>query len=160
MADFESICPDACFADLVALVNHLIVPISWARRCTNRSNPGEAAEALWNCRRQAVVVTCGADGCSVRRRRGFASGARHQPAYRVEAIDTTGCGDVFHGAYAAALVRGLDIPTAIRFASVAAGLKAASPGGQAGIPTLAAVEGRMAAFPDHARHGVVRASET
>ena len=63
VADFESICPDACFADLVALVNHLIVPISWARRCTNRSNPGEAAEALWNCRRQAVVVTCGADGC-------------------------------------------------------------------------------------------------
>ena len=68
----------------------------------------------------------------------------HQPALRVEVVDTIGCGDVFHGAYAAALVRGQTVPEAVRFASVAASLKATRHGGQAGIPTLAAVEQRAA----------------
>jgi len=64
----------------------------------------------------------------------------YQPAYRVQVMDTTGCGDVFHGAYASALVRGLELPERIRFASAAAALKATQPGGQAGIPSRAAVE--------------------
>ncbi len=68
----------------------------------------------------------------------------HQPAIPVEAVDTTGCGDVFHGGYAAALAHGWDIPTALRFAATAAGLKATQGGGQAGIPTRAAVEAHMA----------------
>jgi sulfofructose kinase len=55
-------------------------------------------------------------------------------------VDTTGCGDVFHGAYAAALARGLDLAGRVRFASAAAALKAMRAGAQAGIPTRAAVE--------------------
>lgn len=139
VGDFESVPPDACFSDLVALVDHLIVPVAWAQRRTNRANPGEAAEALWNQQRQAVVVTCGADGCwrvggeDSRR-------ARHQPAYRVEAVDTTGCGDVFHGAYAAGLAQGLNLTDRIRMASAAAALKARQHGGQAGAPTKADVD--------------------
>jgi len=74
----------------------------------------------------------------------------HQPAISVAAVDTTGCGDVFHGGYAAGLAYGWDIPTALRFAATAAGLKAMQRGGQAGIPTRAAVEAHMAtALPDH-----------
>jgi sulfofructose kinase len=57
----------------------------------------------------------------------------------VRAVDTTGCGDVFHGAYAAALARGDELGQRIRFAAAAAALKATRPGGQAGIPTRAAV---------------------
>jgi sugar/nucleoside kinase (ribokinase family) len=53
----------------------------------------------------------------------------------VTVVDTTGCGDVFHGAYAAGLSRGLALPERIRFASAAAALKARGRGGQAGIPT-------------------------
>ena len=68
---------------------------------------------------------------------------RHQPALTVETVDTTGCGDVFHGAFAAALVEGQSVPEAVRFATVAAGLKATGRGGQAGIPNRAAVEERM-----------------
>ena len=66
--------------------------------------------------------------------------ARHEPAFEVNAIDTTGCGDVFHGAYAAALSRGLATRDRIRFASAAAALKATKHGGQAGIPNRATVE--------------------
>ena len=67
-----------------------------------------------------------------------ASVMRHQPAFKIKAIDTTGCGDVFHGAYAAALARGMSAPERIRFASAAAALKAEKSGGaQQGIPSLA-----------------------
>ena len=59
---------------------------------------------------------------------------------RVTVVDTTGCGDVFHGAYAAGLAQGLDLADAIRLASAAAALKATQRGGQAGIPTRAAVD--------------------
>ena len=65
---------------------------------------------------------------------------RHQPACRVQVVDTTGCGDVFHGAYAAALARGHRLSRAIRMATAAAGFKATQPGGRRGIPDWAAVE--------------------
>jgi sulfofructose kinase len=65
---------------------------------------------------------------------------RYQPAFPVDVVDTTGCGDVFHGAYASALARGLDVAGRIEFASAAAALKATKPGGQSGIPTRPAVE--------------------
>jgi sulfofructose kinase len=139
VADFENVRAHKCFADLVALVNHLLVPVSWAQQWTNHSSPGEAAESLWNQARQAVVVTCGDQGCwyvgDDRPRR-----ARHQTAYRVDVVDTTGCGDTFHGVYAAALSQGLSLGERVRLASAAAAMKARHPGGQAGIPTRSSVD--------------------
>jgi sulfofructose kinase len=61
---------------------------------------------------------------------------RRQPAYAVSAIDTTGAGDVFHGAYALAIGACLKAADAMSFAAAAAGLKCTRPGGRAGIPTL------------------------
>jgi sugar/nucleoside kinase (ribokinase family) len=55
-------------------------------------------------------------------------------------VDTTGCGDVFHGAYAAALAEGLDPAARVRLASATAALKATRSGGQAGIPVRDTVE--------------------
>jgi sugar/nucleoside kinase (ribokinase family) len=62
---------------------------------------------------------------------------------KVETVDTTGCGDVFHGAYAAALVQGRDIPEAVRYATIAAGIKATRRGGTAGIPDNFTVERQL-----------------
>ena len=69
---------------------------------------------------------------------------RHQPAYRVEVVDTTGCGDVFHGAYAAGLAQGVGTAERVRLATATAALKATRHGGQAGIPSRAAVEAFLA----------------
>ena len=55
-------------------------------------------------------------------------------------MDTTGCGDVFHGAYAAAILLEMSPAEAIRYAASAAALKATRPGAQQGIPDRAAVE--------------------
>lgn len=58
------------------------------------------------------------------------------PAFAVNVVDTTGAGDVFHGAYAFAVARGDDVDRAMRFASSAAALKCTKPDGRSGIPTL------------------------
>jgi sulfofructose kinase len=55
-------------------------------------------------------------------------------------VDTTGCGDVFHGAYAASLTQGESVSQAVRVATVAAGLKATQPGGRDGIPNHATID--------------------
>jgi sugar/nucleoside kinase (ribokinase family) len=148
VADFE-IGGHPLFPTLLELVDHLVLSRAFAQKLTGEHDPAAAARTLWRPGRRAVVVTCGVEGCwYVTRERPDAP--CHQPAIVVEAVDTTGCGDVFHGGYAAALAYGWDIPTALRFAATAAGLKAMQGGGQAGIPTRAAVETHMAkAFPNH-----------
>lgn len=121
------------FAELLELADHVIVSESFARRYTKARTPGEGARRLWRDDREAVIVTAGRQGCWVYT--GQPGPARRVPAFAVEAVDTTGCGDVFHGAYAAALARGLELEERIRVASGAAALKATRAGGQAGIPT-------------------------
>lgn len=49
---------------------------------------------------------------------------RHTPAFRVLATNTTGAGDVFHGAYALAVAEGQPVPRAMRFAAAAGALRA------------------------------------
>ena len=127
-------------ANSSGLIDHLILSRSFAQRITGRPEPAAAVESLWTSGRHcAVVVTCGGEGCWYSAADAPA-GTHHQRAFPVDAIDTTGCGDVFHGAYCAGLVRGLDTAGAVRLASAAAALKATRPGGQSGIPNLAAVE--------------------
>jgi sugar/nucleoside kinase (ribokinase family) len=131
--------PGPPFADLLAEVDHLIVSERFARERTGAADPATAAQCLWNSRRETVVVTCGPRGCWYLDR-SEPNHPTHFSAFPVDVVDTTGCGDVFHGAYAAALAEGLDIAKRIALASATAALKATKRGGQAGIPHRAAVE--------------------
>ncbi len=65
---------------------------------------------------------------------------RHCPAYPVEAVDTLGAGDVFHGALALALAEGQAMGEAVAFASAAAAIKVTRFGGRLGAPTRDEVE--------------------
>jgi sugar/nucleoside kinase (ribokinase family) len=126
------------FAGLLEIVDHLIVSGDFAARLTGELDPDRAARKLCRPGRRATVVTGGDRGCWYV---GEAPAeARHQPAFAVDVVDTTGCGDVFHGAYASALARGLELDARIRFAAAAAALKATCRGGQAGIPKRPVVE--------------------
>lgn len=122
---------------LLALIDHLIVPAAFATRVTGLADPARAARALWTAERAAVVVTCGAAGAWYYAGEGE---AQHQAAFPVQAVDTTGCGDVFHGAYAAALTWRLGLAERVRLASACAALKATQAGGRQGIPTRRQVE--------------------
>jgi sulfofructose kinase len=136
VADFED-SGHPQFPELLRLIDHIVLPQDFAEKITGENVPEAAAEAVWRRDCQAVVVTCGTAGSWFLGQDGV---VRRQPAFKVQAVDTTGCGDVFHGAYAAALVQGAPLDECVRFATAAAGLKATQPGGQRGIPTRAQVE--------------------
>jgi sulfofructose kinase len=87
----------------------------------------------------ACAVTCGELGSWWLTR----GGTFHVPAPAIEAVDTLGAGDVFHGAYALALAEGLDVGAAARFATIAAAIKCTR-------------EWRARGVPDPRRRGEVR----
>jgi ribokinase len=138
VADFENDSGPG-FAGLLELVDHLIVSREFAEKLTGVVHAPTAMTRLWRKGSHTVVVTCGADGCwFVSDETG--SEPVHQPAFPVPVVDTTGCGDVFHGAYAAALARESPLLERIRFATAVAAIKATKHGGQAGIPDRRTVE--------------------
>ena len=123
-------------------INHLIVPAAYALRATEQPDIESAIRILWHEGRDLVAVTDGENGCWYY----TGSGAViHQPAFTVEVVDTTGCGDVFHGAYCATLRWGWDVDKRIEFASATAAMKTQHAGGRFGIPTRDQVE----QFLDH-----------
>lgn len=137
VADFED--DDAPgFGDLLALVDHLILSQDFAMHLTHAPDAASAVGQLWNPARQVVIVTAGAAGLWYRM--ADAADVQHYPAFPVNTVDSTGCGDVFHGAYAAGLASGLGVPERIRIAAAAAAIKATTPGGQAGIPDRPRIE--------------------
>jgi ribokinase len=138
VADFEDTTGPG-FDELFRLVDHLIVSHTFATAVTGEPLPAATVRSLLQNGHPVVAVTCGADGCWYGDA-ATAAAPQHQPAFPVPVLDTTGCGDVFHGAYTAALARGLDLAERIRLASATAALKATRPGGQAGIPTRVMVE--------------------
>jgi sulfofructose kinase len=121
------------FEELLALSDHLILPYDFAQRCTGERHAPEVVRALWRDDRSVVVITRGAEGswyCSAEE----PGMVYHQPGFRVREVDTNGCGDVFHGVYAAMLCEGMPVAERVRFASAVAALKASRPGGQTAIP--------------------------
>jgi sulfofructose kinase len=82
-------------------------------------------------------VTQGADGYVWMDKAGC---IHRQPAFSVEARDTTGAGDAFHGAFAWALTEGYPDMTCARFASAAAALSCLGLGARSGLPTRAELD--------------------
>jgi sugar/nucleoside kinase (ribokinase family) len=136
VADLESDC-DSALVELMELVDHLIVGIHFAQRATGRSTPEEAVRALARRDRACTVVTAGARGCLYSE---YGGEVQTVPALQVPVVDTTGCGDVFHGAYAVCIARGMEPNQAILVANITAGIKATCPGGRGGIPDWGTVE--------------------
>jgi ribokinase len=119
-------------AELVERTDCLIASAKFAREFTGESDPGEAARRMLRGRRKFSAVTLGEEGCVY----ATADGTFHQPAFRVNVVDTTGAGDVFHGAFSFGLAKGWEAPRIIEFASAVAAIKCTKLGGRAGIPTL------------------------
>jgi sugar/nucleoside kinase (ribokinase family) len=69
---------------------------------------------------------------------------RRLPVFAIEAVDTLGAGDTFHGGFGLALAEGRDVVAAMRFAAAAAALKCTRFGGISGTPRREEVEAFLA----------------
>lgn len=135
------IAPPETLRRLAAQADHLIFSQRGLEAFSGRANPAEGLAAAVATGAAVVAVTLGPEGSLWWE----AGRARHVPAPRVKARDTTGCGDVFHGAYALAIAEGTAGAAAARFATAAAALKATRGAGWDGMPDRAAVEALLAA---------------
>ena len=93
-----------------------------------------AIASRFGCRFTAATV--GADGVLAWDRTHF----YYSPAFEVKPVDTTGSGDVFHAAFAYALLRGDELPRSLEFSCAAAGLACLGIGARGGIASLAEIE--------------------
>jgi ribokinase len=100
-----------------------------------------AAAALRGHNAATVIVTLGGEGVCIADERG----TRRWPAPRVQAVDTTGAGDTFIGAFAVARQEGLGTDDAVRFAQRAAALSVTRAGAMASMPTRAECDRAAAA---------------
>ena len=125
----------ALFGDLLAAIDHLILPFEFARRLSGAEDGPSMVRALWADDRAAVVVTLGDKG-SWYLTWEEPGKVFHQPAFRVEVVDTNGCGDVFHGAYAAGLSEGMSAAETDALCRRRGGVQGDTRlGGQKGIPS-------------------------
>lgn len=144
------IAADAAYLAVLPLVDHAIFSEPGLRSFAgkdcldNDANRRAALKKVRDLGCRVAAVTRGAKGVLWLDDHGL----HHQPAFIVHVVDTTGAGDVFHGAYAYALGEGQNVPQAMRFASAVAALKCTRPGGRAGIPTRDEVQVYLA---EHAK---------
>jgi ribokinase len=125
--------------DLIRYTDHLIAAENFMCQYSAESSLASRLIKLKQMGPEVVTVTLGQRG-SVSL---WEDMPYQLPALKVRARDTTGAGDVFHGAYIYGLVQGWEAPERIRWATVAAGLSCQSLGGRSGIPTQGEVEERL-----------------
>lgn len=134
--------PERLPEELLALVDVLVPNEIEARALAGlpvTAAPDEAAERLRSRGVATVIVTLGGDGALVTDQ----DGASLVPAVPIEVIDTTGAGDAFAGALAAALASGVDVREATRFAVAAGSLACTKLGAEPSLPHREAILGAL-----------------
>ena len=117
---------------LLPLTDHLVCAGDFALPFTKSRKVDEALHKLLKRGPSTVVITSGIKGAV-----GYDEndGLVHQKAFRVKAVDTTGAGDAYHGAYIAGLLKGWNLSRRMQFASAVAAINCTCLGGRTGLPT-------------------------
>jgi sugar/nucleoside kinase (ribokinase family) len=100
----------------------------------------QALRALQQPHHRMLVVTLGEHGAMALDH----DGVHHAPAFAVDAVDTTGAGDVFRAGFIFALLRGWPTGETLQFANAAAAVSCTRLGALGGIPTLEEVQDLVA----------------
>lgn len=116
--------------EMARRVDYLVASERFAHEFTGERDPETAATALLDLAPH-VVITLGERGLIWRR--GRESG--RLPAFPVAAVDTTGAGDAFHGAFAAGVAAHMDWDELLSYASAVGALCCTIQGARPGMPT-------------------------
>ena len=128
--------------ELLPLVDWLVVAEPFPTAYTGLSSPEDAARALLTDGAQVLVITQGERGCEV----WTTEGRRPVPGFRVDAVDTTGAGDAFHGAFIYGMLQGWELQQVARFANGVAAINCQTLGGRRGLPTLIQAENLLKSY--------------
>ena len=118
--------------ELVPLCDYVVGSSQFGRQYAGSDDPLSAARLVHEKTGRVAVVTAGERGsfCA------SPQGSFEQKGFEVRAVDTTGAGDVFHGAFAVGILKGWDLPRVLEFSNAVAAMKCTKLGGRPGIPTF------------------------
>jgi sugar/nucleoside kinase (ribokinase family) len=129
---------------LFAIATHVIFSAEALRATTQLDDLVAALATIARVTAGFLAVTNGPDGVWWLEHGRPHHLVRHLAAFPVEAVDTLGAGDTFHGAFALALAEGCDLNEAMRFAAAAAAIKCTRFGGISGTPDRTEVDAFLA----------------
>jgi sulfofructose kinase len=122
---------------LLPLTDICIVAKDFADNYTGETEVSSSVELLLKEGPEIAVITDGINGSWVRTGDGL---SYHQPAFLVPStVDTTGCGDSYHGAFLFGLLKGFPVEKVTAFASAVAAMNSQHLGGRSGLPRFAEV---------------------
>jgi sulfofructose kinase len=122
-----------------ALVDAVTIPILAEHvppALTGETDLARAIVTLHREHHELTVVTLGPHGALITDGRAV----HHEPAFTVSAVDTTGAGDIFRGAFIYGLLRGDEPRAMVRFANAAAAVSCTRRGAIDSVPTLEEIE--------------------
>ncbi len=129
--DFESGDPERT-KSLLAFGTDPILPLGWARKLTGQDRAEAVVHALSRMTSGQVIVTDGRHGSWAWDRQ--SRSVRHQPAFQVESIDSTGCGDAYHAGYTIAVLERWSLALGMEFGALLAAKVATKVGGRTALP--------------------------
>jgi sulfofructose kinase len=138
-ADLDTVYPgfDRVLPDVDYLVASSEFPTAW----TGENDPFKALETIQNeFGMRVAAMTLGAHGSLARENGKFL----YTPAFVVNCVDTTGAGDVFHGAFCYAVLQGMPMREALEFCNAMAALNCTALGARGGIGGVDEVRALMA----------------
>jgi len=123
---------------VLGLVDFLVASTEFPARWTGESDPFRALEILQTrFAMKVAAMTLGADGALARVVAGGVDEYIYSPGFVVNAVDTTGAGDVFHGAFCYSVLSGATMRETLEFSNAMAALNCLHLGARGGIATAA-----------------------
>ncbi len=117
--------------EMVNLTSYAILPLEGAKNLCGKENIKECLQTITSQTNAQIIITDGINGSFAM----YKDKIIHQKAYKVNVVDTTGCGDAFHAAFASALIQGMDVPACMQYGSLFAAQIAKEFGGRTKFPT-------------------------
>jgi sulfofructose kinase len=147
--DVDNVYPG--FDQVLPSVDYLVGSTEFPARWTGERDPFRALERIQNEYRMPVAaMTLGPFGALAREGGKFI----YSPGFVVDCVDTTGAGDVFHGAFCYSVLKGFTVREALEFSNALAALNCTQLGARGGIATedrarALIARGERRAHPDY-----------
>lgn len=126
--------------ELCKNVDYVICSKNFAEKVSNiiiidNSTLDKSLDVLNNMFKGKVIVTLGADGCAYKEDK-----LKIIPTYKTKSIDTTGAGDIFHGAFTYSILNNWNLDKSLKFSNLAGAMSSTKIGGRNSIFELKEME--------------------